>query len=309
MSEPPAEAEQVEPTARGTSRVAIASFVLGLLSLGCCCFTGAPAIILGAIRLTQIKRAPQQPAPGKNLAIAGIALGSFGVGLTLIALPVAALILMPAIQAGREAAQQITSMSNLREIGQAILAESASKGRLPAAATEDEAGNPLLSWRVNILPGLGKPELAKAFKQDEPWNGPVNQLLLADEPPVYVAPGDKRHIQGETSVVAVVGADTLLTPEGIMSDDAPDGAANTILAVELADTGIAWSEPRDLSIDEFVDAAQRGDEEHGPRPVYSRGVVCLFGDGSTRLVPRDTPAETLRALCTRNGGEAAQPPE
>jgi prepilin-type processing-associated H-X9-DG protein len=79
--------------------------------------------------------------------------------------------------------------------------------------------------------------------------------------------------------------------------------SKTIVAADLAGAGIAWTEPRDLSVEEFVAAVGRTPSEPDVRPVYPGGVMCLFGDGHVQFIPSDTPPETLRALCTRSGGE------
>lgn len=70
-----------------TSGKAIASMVLGILSI--CCLgnfiLGIPALILGILAIKQINRAPQKWA-GSGMAIAGIVLGSIGTLLGLVLL-------------------------------------------------------------------------------------------------------------------------------------------------------------------------------------------------------------------------------
>lgn len=73
-----------------------------------------------------------------------------------------------------------------------------------------------------------------------------------------------------------------------------DGLSNTIMLVELAD-------PEDtrgvITFEEFYQQIQNAPGKRG-------GYHVSFGDGSVRFVPKTTPLETLRALTTRNGGEA-----
>lgn len=289
-----------------TSGKAIASLVLGILSIACCMnvATGIPAVILGWIGLDEIK-ASRGRVTGRGLAISGIVTGALGSTLVGIAqLGVLLALLLPAVQAARTAARRNGSMNNMKQIGLGLHAELGAHGSFPATTTQDDAGNPLLSWRVTILPHVGDEALYKQFKTDEPWNGPSNNTLVASEPHIYICPNANRRSPGETNVVAIVGPDTVLTPAGgVGLRDVPDGLSQTIVAVELADTGIVWSEPHDISIDEFVAAVQRKLVDQGLRPAYPGGAVCLFADGSVHFINSDTPPELLRALCTRNGGE------
>jgi hypothetical protein len=70
-----------------TSGAAVASLVLGLLSLLCCGFAlaGIPAIICGAVAIGGINRA-NGLVSGRNMAITGIVTGSLGVALSFLAL-------------------------------------------------------------------------------------------------------------------------------------------------------------------------------------------------------------------------------
>jgi hypothetical protein len=167
----------------------------------------------------------------------------------------------------------------------------------------------LLSWRVAILPQMGRGDLFTKLKKDEPWNGPSNQPLVEVEPDIYRSPNAHEPAPGETNVLGIVGPDTVLTPDGGLTfRDLTDGPSKTIVAVELAGSGIAWSEPRDITIDEFIEAMRRSPSGAGLRRLYPGGVVCLFADGGVRFIPSDTPPETLRAICTRAGGEPVEIP-
>ena len=51
-------------------------------------------------------------------------------------------------------------------------------GNFPARANFDEDGNPLLSWRVHILPYMDYGQLYDQFHLDEPWDSEHNKKLL-----------------------------------------------------------------------------------------------------------------------------------
>ena len=61
-------------------------------------------------------------------------------------------------------------MNKLRQIILAMHNYETADGALPAYANFDADGNPLLSWRVHMLPYLEQNELYNQFKLDEPWN-------------------------------------------------------------------------------------------------------------------------------------------
>jgi len=59
---------------------------------------------------------------------------------------------------------------------------------LPGNAIRNDAGKPLLSWRVAILPFIEEEALYKRFKLDEPWDSPHNIALLKEMPQTYALP-------------------------------------------------------------------------------------------------------------------------
>ena len=162
----------------------------------------------------------------------------------------------------------------------------------------DSYGNPLLSWRVLLLPYLEQKELCAQFHFDEPWDSPHNIELLPRIPEAYAPPSGKAWMvpAHHTVCKAFVGRGAGFEPlKELTFADFPNGTSNTFLVVE-AGVPVPWTKPEDLEFD-----------PDGPLP----DMTCLFSDmfracmadGSVRHVPKETSEATLRAAITRNGRE------
>ena len=81
----------------------------------------------------------------------------------------------------------------LKQLGLALLNYGDRYQELPAVYTVDEAGRPLHSWRVAILPFLAEHELYKQIRLDEPWDSEWNSQFHDQMPAIFACP---------TSVVA-----------------------------------------------------------------------------------------------------------
>jgi hypothetical protein len=88
-------------------------------------------------------------------------------------------------------------------------------GRLSPAVSRDPEGQPLLSWRVLLLPyieegEIEEGELCKQFHLDEPWDSPHNLALLPKMPRTYKAPADAfpGNVPHTTFYQAFTGPDT-----------------------------------------------------------------------------------------------------
>jgi hypothetical protein len=297
-----------------TSGKAISSLILGLSSFICIFFTGIPAIVLGALGLADINRSGGR-LHGRGLAIGGIVLGSIGIGSTIIALGILVALLPPRRDVARNptsaartwtdaaqmAAHRNTSSNQLKLIGIAVHSYYGAFKILPSARGPEQPGGPPVSWRVKLLPYLEGAALAHRYKKEEPWNGPNNRNLLGSIPQSYAFKGGPE--TPTTNFVFITGPGTMFPDdEPLRFKDIHDRVSNTIVGVELAGTGIAWTEPRDITVEEFV-AAVRNPQASGLRPLYPGGVFILLGDASVRFISDDTPPQTLRALCTRAGNE------
>jgi hypothetical protein len=310
-------AELAEPP---TSGAAMASFVLGLLSLVFNVFTGIPAVMLGAVALVRT-RGDRPRFKGAGLAGWGMTTGLIGifivtplvVGLTRavttrvwgaasLHLP-AGLDDVPVELPDRERADREASMDNLGILGDGMLNYEAQNHRFPPAAFSQPAGKPLLSWRVAILPYLNDPEAAelyREFKLDEPWNGPHNFKLLERMPAILELPG-RPAPRGHTYYQVLTGPRTAFeSPRGQRVEDFTDPPEDTFLIVEAA-IAVPWTKPDDLRF-----------HPNGLLPPFGRhyggGFHAAFADGSVDYIEPDTDTEWLRAMVTRNGGERMLPP-
>jgi prepilin-type processing-associated H-X9-DG protein len=283
-----------------TSGKAIASLVLGLCSFVACCLTGIPAIILGVLGLMDTGN-PKKRVTGKAMAITGIVLGS----ITTLLVPVQIALLLPAVQAAREAARRAQCTNNLKQIALAMHQFEERHDAFPPAASYDATGKPLLSWRVLILPYLGEEVLYNQFHLDEPWDSPHNQPLGDRMPGVFQCPsGNPAH--GLTTYEVVVDPQSMFTGEasGVSIGDVRDGASNTLLVVEAAKP-VPWTKPEDLSLAAPEPALGMGSKHPG-------GFNASMADGSVIFV-RSSPSspidpQQLRAIVTRRGGEAVSRP-
>jgi hypothetical protein len=223
-----------------------------------------------------------------------------GVGI-VSSTPLWTALLLPAVQAAREAARRAQSSNNLKQIGLAMHTYAYSHKHFPPAYTADKNGKPLLSWRVHVLPYLEQNDLYKQFHLDEPWDSEHNKALIAQMPSVYKHPRSAVSGEGKTNYLTVRGEKTVFSgTKGIAFRDITDGTSNTIMTVEVADEKAAvWTKPDDFEYDEK-------NPLQGLVGLSVGGFQVGFADGSVRFLSSSTDPKTLIALFTRNGGEPIQ---
>ena len=104
----------------------------------------------------------------------------------------------------RESARREQCRNNLKQIGLAMQATMTPSAAFPPAAIVDKQGKPMLSWRVAILPYLGR-AVYPGFDLDEPWDSPHNLALVNDRPDVFACSSDLDLKPGMTGYQVVVG--------------------------------------------------------------------------------------------------------
>jgi prepilin-type processing-associated H-X9-DG protein len=209
----------------------------------------------------------------------------------------------------REAARRMQCSNHLKQIGLALQNYHDTFQSLPPAYIADADGKPMHSWRVLILPFLeaNNPQqmaLAKKYDFNEPWNGPNNSKLHKEVMDVFRCPSRPgKQSNTETSYVVVRGTQTAWPGEkAIGFKSVTDGASETILVVEMADSGIHWMEPRDLEMDKMAMAVNSPDGR-GISSAHPNVAMAVFFDGHTAAIPKNTPPETLRRLLMIADGE------
>lgn len=210
-------------------------------------------------------------------------------------------VLASLLEPARVGSRKTQRQNNLRKAILAMLNYDSANGTLPAYANFDDAGKPLLSWRVLILPYLDQNELYKQFKLDEPWNSPHNIKLVSKMPEFYADPSR------ELKALAEAGRTRMVVPrsegtmfygqEGATFKQITDGSSNTIAIVNVVpERAVIWTQPVDWDVDLENPKGGLFDGQN-KEAVFSRG------DGSTGVFEKDVPANRVRAMLTKDGGE------
>jgi hypothetical protein len=194
-------------------------------------------------------------------------------------------------------------ISTLRQIGTALQGYHDFYRAFPPAYVADKNGRPLYSWRVLILPFMDQEHLYKNINLNEPWDSPHNKPILDSSSYAFLCPNLPDENELDTSYVMIVGPDTISDgPHSSSLHDFQDGASNTIFAVEIANSGIHWAEPRDLKADEIN--YRINDPDHKGISSCHKGYAhVLFGDNTVREMKDSTDPEIVKAMTTIAGGE------
>lgn len=214
-------------------------------------------------------------------------------------------LLLPAVQAAREAARRNSSMNNLKQILLALLNYESAKGHLPAHAICSVDGKPLLSWRVAVLPYMERIDLYNQFHLDEPWDSEHNKTLISQMPEVYLDPSSGLlTIDGKTHYLGVAGEQMLFdgTSAGRKIMNVTDGTSNTIAVVQVNDANaVIWTQPDDLKLDPQNPLANIG-------MMHATVFLAGFCDGHVSAISQSIDWEMFKALLTVDGEEAIQAP-
>jgi prepilin-type processing-associated H-X9-DG protein len=208
-----------------------------------------------------------------------------------------------AIASLQHSAMHSTCHARLRNLCAAVQLFETRHGSLPPAVTLDEQGQSLHSWRTLLLPHLGEDLLFSSFKLWEPWNSPFNRPFTETSVDIYRCDGNHDAPPVHTSYVAVVGPDTVWRAgQGVKLSEITDGAADTILFVEMRNSGIPWAEPRDLDLGNLPPTIKESTLLKS-LSNHRQGLNVAFCDGHVETLPFTIPLDQFKALLTKSGGE------
>jgi hypothetical protein len=214
--------------------------------------------------------------------------------------------LIVASQRAQQNTMQVRCAGNLKQIGVLLEMYNSSHGCLPAAYLTDAAGKSVLSWRVRAAEFYSY-ELNFSERMDfsRPWNSPANSKFLdffALKNPVFQCPATTKKDKRITEYVAIVGPGTLWPGKepGKLPKKTKNGGEgkgkSQILVVEWPKSDIHWAEPRDITVEEFLDWFRskpgRWDSNH------SGCILYVDAAGEVGEIPNDTDPETVRKLLT-----------
>ena len=239
---------------------------------------------------------------GAKLTLFRVDDSSNSAGLTSTAtIGVLVALLLPAVQAAREAARRNQATNNMKQILLSFLNYHDSYGAFPAYANFDENGRPLLSWRVHILPYLEQKALYEQFHLDEPWDSSHNKKLISKIPQVYLDPSSPADpALGKSNYLGVLGKENLFdgSDKGVKLRQITDGTSNTVCVLQVNDQrSVIWTKPEDWELSEK-------NPLEGLAPNVHPGIfIAGFADGHVTSISQEIDLEVFKAMLTRNGGE------
>jgi RNA polymerase sigma factor (sigma-70 family) len=185
---------------------------------------------------------------------------------------------------------------NLKNLGLALHNYHDANGRFPPQGIVGRNGQPLLSWRVAVLPFLGHRELYARFRLDEPWDSPHNKALIPTMPRCYAGIGLGKSAAGSTYYQVIAGPGTVFEgAQQVASSDISDGMSDTVAVVE-AEEPVLWTKPEDLPFASDKPLPRLGG-------LSADGFLALFCNGEVRFVKKGISEAKLRSVITRSGRE------
>ncbi len=169
-------------------------------------------------------------------------------------------------------------------------------GHFPLVAQRDHAGVALHSWRTPLIPTLPgvdtDAERLQGFDFDKPWDDPANRAI-AEQHPLTRFP---------YQVLAIVGPGAAWDDHGVRKfADFKDGPSQTVMAIAVRNTKIAWYEPRDANFD--GERLWLGDPANKQPAPIAKDIFLLMADGTVRHCEHGLSPETLRAVITIDAGD------
>lgn len=163
-------------------------------------------------------------------------------------------------------------------------------GVLPPAATVDELGTPLYSWRFELIPYTESSDFSY-LDFSKAWDVPPNLAMAGTSHPYYcfenvAASSDDLW----TNIFAVIGPGTAFDRRSLRHVD-----SDTILLVETRNSHVHWMQPGDLHIETIPSKIGVDGRICG---VFRAGFHVAFADGEVWYLRHSVPFEDLRKFFT-----------
>lgn len=213
-------------------------------------------------------------------------------------------LLLPARSSDGRQYARMSCQNNLKMIVVAMHSYHDRFGSLPPAYIADENGKPMHSWRVLLLPFMEQEPVYEQYDFSEPWDGPNNIRLAPMINFLYECRTDSRGpgMPSQTSYLAITGRGTMWPgAKPARFDDVTDGLSNVIAVVEVHNSGVQTTEPRDLDISQMP-LKLNPKSGLGISSGHARGANIVFADGSVHYLAEGITKETLLKLLIIDNG-------
>jgi prepilin-type processing-associated H-X9-DG protein len=242
-------------------------------------------------------------------------------------------LLLPAVQATREAARRTACSNNLRQIGIGMLALHNAQQHFPPGITDHvTATNPngrQLAWSIFLLPFIEEPSAWQSFNLNLSFAASSNLASTTQVLPIYLCPSTSR--LGSNRIGAITGAPSVphsnwmacidyggmygwncvgvgngveIWDQPIAISQIPGGTSHVILVAE--DSG------RDYTMDgQWANGLNIFNQSGSINVVqwnemwsdHPGGAQVLMCDGSVHFAADTISTTVLAPLCTREGGD------
>ncbi len=246
--------------------------------------------------------------------------------ITIIGILIA--LLLPAVQAAREAARRISCTNNLHQIGIGMHHYHVGHGCFPPGGIEIQGmigpSNPRqFAWSMFLLPYIEQEALYESIDRGKPYNHADNAKAAATVVAAYIcpsAPGGTALRQGRAPChyggmfgERITGPNyppkgVMLYDQAICISEIRDGTTNTLAIAEDSAWEIdgQWINGRNV-FDQAYGINQAPKLENDIRSEHPGGANGLFCDGSVRFLKESMDLDNLAAVCTRAQGEVVKP--
>ena len=217
-----------------------------------------------------------------------------GVGFFFL-IVTAALILPPS--GSHEMSRMNIIKNDIKHIGTALADYNDQHGHFPPAGKTSTDTQPVCSWRVSILPHIGRSDLYEAYDQSRAWNAPLNDVVADTQIEQYCDYFDKE-APWFIKIAAITGNGTVWDP----SETYEELSDSAIVAVQVSGSDIRWAEPRDLSLSQLKGLVERDGEDITIREA-NIGPLVLFADTVVYHLSDQCPLDRLLKLTTIQGAK------
>ena len=232
--------------------------------------------------------------------------------------------LLPAVQAVREAARRTQCANNLKQIGLALHNHHDTQQEFPIGTVEwrpfpgTDRSKRQLAWSAFLLPFLELQNVHDQLDLKQAFDAADNQVGAATVLSVYLCPSsvredDKSEGRGACDYGGIFGErisspnnppkGAMLIDQAISIRDITDGTSHTLIVAEDSKSPDGqWINGRNI-FDQAFSINQAPAFENDIRSEHPGGANGVFCDGSVRFLSESLDDQPLAAICTRALGE------